>query len=93
VDGRAGRKFRPRRDASASGIGDNFGSHEFSFPAYLIKLIKQSGQTEQHKINAVRERTRLRAPYQQFSVLKATRTKEVYEEVCNVFMCSEPGNI
>ncbi len=38
LDDRAGRKFRPRRDASATGVGNTFGSHELSVPAYIVKL-------------------------------------------------------
>ena len=38
VDGGTGRKFWPRRDASAIGVGNNFGCHELSVPAHIVKL-------------------------------------------------------
>ena len=52
VDGRTGRKFRARRDASVIGAGNNFGGHELSVPTYVVKLTKQSGRTGTATINA-----------------------------------------
>jgi lipid-binding SYLF domain-containing protein len=75
VDGRVGRKFRPRRDASALDIRNNFGSHEFSFPAHLIKLIKQSGPCKTAKsMQCVSERGFAR-PINKFSVFESKRPR------------------
>jgi len=40
LDGRAGREFRPWRDASITRFGNDFGSYEFSVPTYVVKLTK-----------------------------------------------------
>jgi hypothetical protein len=50
VDGRPGRKFRPRRDASSPGTGHNFDRDELCFPPHIVKLTKQIG-AEQRLIN------------------------------------------
>jgi len=43
MDGRSGCKFRPRRDASITGVGNNFGSHELSVPAHIVELVTVCG--------------------------------------------------
>jgi hypothetical protein len=40
LDGRTGREFRPRRDASITHFGNNFGSYELRVPTYIVKLTK-----------------------------------------------------
>ena len=58
VDGGAGRKLRARRDASPSGIGNNFSGHELGVPAYIVELtnaaIKQE-ETERRYTSFKRE--------------------------------------
>jgi lipid-binding SYLF domain-containing protein len=49
VDGGTGRKFRSRRDASVTGVGNNFGSHEPGVPTYVVKLTKESGRAGQQQ--------------------------------------------
>jgi hypothetical protein len=48
LDGRTGREFRSRRDASALSVGNYFGSHKLRFPTYIVELTK-SNQAEPGK--------------------------------------------
>jgi len=61
LDDRAGRKFRPRRDASATGVGNYFGSHELSVPAYIVKLTQQSGRSGTAMIDTKKRESELTA--------------------------------
>jgi hypothetical protein len=96
MDDWSGRKFRPRCDASIAGVGNNFDSHEFGVPAYIVKLTI-SAKLEQKRSIQKRESEPAERATQYILVSEASkkegRTKEVYEEVCNISICGEPGDI
>ncbi len=95
VDGRTGREFRSWRDASALSVGNNFGSYELRVPTYVVKLTETIRPNPGKAIDQFkRVRTNLPTRIHPLTVLLLNKkTKEVYEEVCSVFICGEPGYI
>ena len=95
VDDRAGHKFRARRDASVVGFGNGFGSYELSIPTYVVKSTKQLGRTRTATINtkAYERNSYARLSIDNFLLFEGRMTKEVYEEVCSVFICGDTGDI
>jgi lipid-binding SYLF domain-containing protein len=83
LDGRAGREFRPWRDASITRFGNDFGSYEFSVPTYVVKLTKTIRPNSGKAIDQLKgvRATCLRAPtHQRFCVLQQEGSRRLMKK-------------
>jgi hypothetical protein len=92
VDDRTGHNLWAWCDASAAGVGHNFDRDELCLPKNIVELMKnQSAGTLCIHLGCGMELHCM--PTDEQFLLLNQKDKEVYEEVCSVFICGEPGDI